>query len=75
MENENTKEFIKVATQAIHAMEAEDISSQEGADLCRAAAALLRKIKPTMSTWYTRATVEAAAVGLDETAGELESMP
>jgi hypothetical protein len=72
--NENSAEFVKVITRALDALESEEIEAGEGAELCRAAARMLRRIKHLLHTWWARAAADGLAGALEECAEELESM-
>jgi len=72
--NEQSKEFIRVITKALDALESEEIDSEEGAALCRAAAKLLRRIKHLLEAWWARAAADGLASALEECADELDRL-
>lgn len=72
--NEQSAEFVKVITRALDALESEEIEAGEGAELCRAAARLLRRIKHLLHSWWARAAADGLASALEECAQELEAL-
>tara|TARA_R110000824_G_scaffold241807_1_gene430570 strand:+ start:2629 stop:2850 length:222 start_codon:yes stop_codon:yes gene_type:complete len=72
--NDQSKEFIRVITRALDALDSEEIDSEEGADLCRAAAKLLRRIKHLLQSWWARAAADGLASALEECAEELDRL-
>ena len=71
---QNTRDFVKVMAQLIHALEDRELDAEEGAMLCKTASSLINRCRPLFKKWWQRALLDSAASALAECGEHLQKL-